>query len=114
MHKSNSIVTITKIKASRICLKYKETAEKTRKARITSSHITKTTTSTLEEVRLEVEEKKETEAQSCFDRIWYSLSCSAKFERVIILMPLPRPSKSCLFLEKFVDCFRKENLQTGK
>lgn len=41
-----------------------------------------------EEVRLEeVEEKKETEAQSCLDRIWYSLSCSAKFDLVIILSP---------------------------
>jgi hypothetical protein len=37
----------TNIKASRICLKYKETTEKTKKAKITSSHITKTTTSTL-------------------------------------------------------------------
>jgi hypothetical protein len=35
------------MKASRICLKYRETAEKTRNARITSSHITKITTSTL-------------------------------------------------------------------
>lgn len=45
------------------------------------------TTSALEavDVRLEVEEKKETEAQSCFDRIWYSLSCSAKFDRVIMI-----------------------------
>lgn len=61
----------TNIKASRICLKYKETTEKTKKAKITSSHITKTTTSTLEVVILgEVEEKKETEAQSCLDRIW--------------------------------------------
>lgn len=43
-----------------------------------------------EEVRLEeVEEKKETEAQSCLDRIWYSLSCSAKFDLVIILSPSP-------------------------
>lgn len=59
----------TKINARRICLKYKETAENTKKARMTSSHITKITTSNLEEVRLEVEEKKETEAQSCLDRI---------------------------------------------
>lgn len=47
MHKSNSTVTQTNIKASWMCLKYKETAEKTRKAKIISSHITKTTTSTL-------------------------------------------------------------------
>lgn len=59
---------LTKIIASRICLKYNETAEKTRKARMTSSHITNITTSTLEEEILEVEEKKETEAHSCFDR----------------------------------------------
>ena len=38
----------------------------------------------LGEVKLEVEEKKETEAQSCLDRIWYSLNWSAKFDRVII------------------------------
>lgn len=74
----------TKIKASCICLKYRETAEKTRKARITSSHITKMTTSTLEDAILEVEEKNETEAQSCLDRFWYSLNCSARFDRVII------------------------------
>nr|KYP64805.1 hypothetical protein KK1_019413 [Cajanus cajan] len=47
MHKSNRIVMQTKKKASRMCLKYKETTEKTKKAKITSSHITKTTTSTL-------------------------------------------------------------------
>lgn len=39
----------------------------------------------LVDVKLEVEEKKETEAQSCFDLIWYSLSCSASFDLVIIL-----------------------------
>jgi hypothetical protein len=49
MHKSNSIVMHTKINASRICLKYKETAEKTKNAMTTSSHITNTTTSTLQE-----------------------------------------------------------------
>ena len=38
---------LTNIKASRMCLKYKETTEKTRKAKMTSSHITNTTTSTL-------------------------------------------------------------------
>lgn len=81
----------TKIKASRIRLKYKETAEKTRKARMTSSHITNTTTSTLEEVKLEVEEKKEKDAQSCLDRIWYSLNCSARLDRVIISNPLSLP-----------------------
>lgn len=37
----------TKINARRICLKYKETAENTKKARMTSSHITKITTSNL-------------------------------------------------------------------
>lgn len=47
MHKSSSIVMLTNIIASRICLKYNETAEKTRKARMTSSHITNITTSTL-------------------------------------------------------------------
>lgn len=40
---------------------------------------------------LAVEEKKEKEAQSFFDRIWYSLSCSARFERVIISPPPPVP-----------------------
>ncbi|KAJ6414359.1 hypothetical protein OIU84_007054 [Salix udensis] len=49
MHKSNSIVMHTKMNASRVCLKYKETAEKTRNAMITSSHITNTTTSILQE-----------------------------------------------------------------
>lgn len=34
---------------------------------------------------LEVEEKKTAEAHSCLDRIWYSLNCSARFDRVIIL-----------------------------
>lgn len=34
-----------------------------------------------------MEEKKETEAQSCLDRIWYSLNCSARFDRVIIANP---------------------------
>lgn len=98
MHKSNSIVIDTKTKASRMCLKYKETAEKTRKARITSSHITNTTTSTLEEEKLEaVEEKNDTEAQSCLDRIWYSLSCSARFDRVIIFLVL-RTIIICTFL----------------
>lgn len=43
----NSTVMQTNINASRMCLKYKETAEKTRKAIMTSFHITKTTTSTL-------------------------------------------------------------------
>ncbi|PON60585.1 hypothetical protein PanWU01x14_151970 [Parasponia andersonii] len=47
MHKSKSIVMHTKINARRKCLKYKETAEKTKKAKMTSSHITKITTSTL-------------------------------------------------------------------
>lgn len=47
MHKSNSTVTQTNTKASWMCLKYKETTEKTKNAKITSSHITKTTTSTL-------------------------------------------------------------------
>lgn len=36
------------------------------------------------EDKFEVEEKKETEAQSCFDRIWYSLNWSTKFDRVIL------------------------------
>lgn len=86
MHKSNSIVMHTRMKASCICLKYRETAAKTRKARITSSHMTKITTSTLEEGRFEVEEKKETEAQSCLDRSWYSLNCSARFDLVIMVL----------------------------
>lgn len=47
MHKSNSTVMQTNTKASWMCLKYKETTEKTKNAKITSSHITKTTTSTL-------------------------------------------------------------------
>lgn len=68
MHTSSKNEMHTKIKASLKCLKYKETAENTKKARMTNSHNTKTTTSTLEEERLEVEEKKETEAQSCLDR----------------------------------------------
>lgn len=59
-----------KIKASCIYLKYKETAEKTRTARIISSHATDISTSTLEvELKLAVEVKKETDAQSCLDRI---------------------------------------------
>lgn len=67
-----------------MCLKYSEMAEETRNARITSSHITKITISTLEVKWLwEVEEKKDAEAQSCLDRIWYSLSWSAKLCRVI-------------------------------
>ena len=88
--KSNSSITNRKITARLKCLKYNDTAEKTRNARMTSSHITKIATSTLEEARLVVEEKKETEAQSCLDRIWYSRSCSAKFDRVIIL---PNPTR---------------------
>ena len=48
MHKSKSIVIETRINARRMCLKYKETAENTKKARITSSHITNITTSTLQ------------------------------------------------------------------
>lgn len=47
MHRSNRTVMQTKIKASRMCLKYRETTENTKKAKIISSHITKTTTSTL-------------------------------------------------------------------
>jgi hypothetical protein len=43
---------------------------------------------------LEVEEKKETEAQSCFDLIWYSLSCSARFDLVIIASSPPSPDHS--------------------
>lgn len=46
----------------------------------------------LEEVKLEVEEKKETDAQSCLERIWYSLSCSARFDRVIIANPFDSPT----------------------
>lgn len=69
MHKSNSSVTHNKITASLKCLKYKETPEKTKNAKITSSHTTKIATSTLEEMTLEVEEKNETEAQSYLDRI---------------------------------------------
>jgi hypothetical protein len=42
-----------------------------------------------------VEEKKETEAQSCFDRIWYSLNCSARFDRVIMAPTLSL--KRCRF-----------------
>ncbi|KAG5542528.1 hypothetical protein RHGRI_022165 [Rhododendron griersonianum] len=49
MHKSRRKVTQTKIKASFICLKYNKTAEKTRQANMTSSHITKTTTEKLEQ-----------------------------------------------------------------
>lgn len=41
----------------------------------------------LEDVILEVEEKKEAEAQSCLDRIWYSLNCSTRFDRVIMAAP---------------------------
>lgn len=55
MHKSKSIVMHNKINARRTCLKYKETAEKTKKAIMTSSHITKITTSTLHP---EMERKK--------------------------------------------------------
>lgn len=40
----------------------------------------------LEEGRFEVEEKKETEAQSCLDRSWYSLNCSARFDLVIMVL----------------------------
>jgi hypothetical protein len=69
IQRSNSKVTQSRIKASCNRLKYKDTAENTTSANITSSHMTKTTTSTLEEEKLEVEEKKETEAQSCFDLI---------------------------------------------
>ncbi|CAL1355412.1 unnamed protein product [Linum trigynum] len=47
MHSTNINVRQTKMKASRMCLKYKDTAEKTRKARTTSSHMTNMTTSTL-------------------------------------------------------------------
>lgn len=102
MHRSNNNVMHTRIKASCICLKYKETAEKTRKANITSSHITKATTSTLEVVRLEVDAKNETEAQSCLDRSWYSLNWSAKLDRVImasLFLSLPFDLKLCLALE---------------
>lgn len=91
MHRSNSMVTQIKIKASCMCRKYKDTAEKTKKARITSSHITKTTTSTLEEPKLELEQKRETEAQSFLDRSWYSLNCSASFDLVIMPAPRGRP-----------------------
>lgn len=87
MHRSNNNVMHTKIKANCICRKYKETAENTKKDRIMSSHITKITTSTLEDEILEVEEKKETEAHSCLDRIWYSLNCSTRFDRVIMAEP---------------------------
>lgn len=44
----------TNTKPSRMCLKYKETAEKTRKAKMKSSHITKTTTSTLHSGKEEI------------------------------------------------------------
>ena len=47
MHKNSSNVMQTKMIASFICLKYNETAENTRKAKMISSHITKITTSTL-------------------------------------------------------------------
>lgn len=36
----------------------------------------------------EEEERRESEAQSCLDRIWYSLNCSARFDLVIISLPL--------------------------
>lgn len=70
-HTSNNKLALTKMNASFRFVKYNETTEKIRSAKITSSHITKMTTSALVavDVRLEVEEKKETEAQSCFDRI---------------------------------------------
>jgi len=84
MQTSSSKATHTKMNASCNRLKYNETAENTKNAKMTSSQMTKTTTSTLDEEKLEVDEKKETDAQSCFDRIWYSLSCSARFDLVII------------------------------
>lgn len=87
MHRSNNNVTHNKTNASRTCLKYREIPEKTRNAKMTSSQMTKITISTLE-VKLEVEEKKEAEAQSCLDRTWYSLSCSAKLCRVIISLSI--------------------------
>ncbi|KAJ6399693.1 hypothetical protein OIU77_020277 [Salix suchowensis] len=58
MHKSNSKVMHTRINASCICLKYKETAEKTRNAMIKSSHITNNTTSTLQAYTGQREETK--------------------------------------------------------
>jgi len=58
MHISNSKVMHTRINASRICLKYKETAEKTKNAMIKSSHITNTTTSTLQAYTGQREETK--------------------------------------------------------
>jgi len=56
----------------------------------------------LEEEKFEVDEKKETEAQSCLDRIWYSLSCSARFDLVIIAFlcsdsPISQPKQILLF-----------------
>lgn len=47
IHTSNSKLTLTRINASFRCVKYNETTEKTRSAKITSSHITNMTTSAL-------------------------------------------------------------------
>lgn len=55
MHKSSNNVMHTKIKASLKCLKYKETAENTKKARMTNSHNTNTTTSTLRPNKTKIE-----------------------------------------------------------
>lgn len=51
MNRSNSSVVQSRTMASLKCLKYNETAEKTRKAKITSSHTTKIATSTLQPER---------------------------------------------------------------
>lgn len=69
MHKSRSSVVHNKNIESLKCLKYNETAENTKNAKITSSHITKTATSTLEEARAEEVENKEPEVQSYLDRV---------------------------------------------
>lgn len=51
MQTSSSKVTHTKMKANCNRLKYKETAENTKKAKMTSSQMTKTTTSTLPQTK---------------------------------------------------------------
>lgn len=86
MHKSSSIVMLTKIIASRICLKYNETAEKTRKARMTSSHITNITTSTLHPQQ--VGKKTQPLLQAFLPRNTKAKTTNAKFK-------LDLPKQSC-------------------
>ena len=58
----------------------------------------------LEEERCEVEEKNETEAQSYFDRLWYSLSWPTRFDCGNAAAPPPSTPSRSVNLNTFSCC----------